>query len=316
MKAIHLRLLLATIVVFAQACEDTAGTVPTVPEERDFSLIDSMVEDMVAVDMTELIRDCEPGETRPCGTDEGACSVGQEVCDQDGLWSGICEGQVDPIDELCDEIDNDCDGTPDEDFRIGQACKWTDERNIERSGTIRCDALTAQPYCHPRMSCDVDLDGDGSNVCDDCDDTDPRNFPGNQERCDGQDNNCNERIDESFDVAAPCQVGEGICRRGGMKVCSPTGLDTVCQGVPGDPEAEICDEEDDDCDGLVDEDFELGEVCGNGEGACRREGVWQCAVNGGRSCSADPGVPEREICNELDDDCDGCLLYTSPSPRD
>jgi len=43
--------------------------------------------------------------------------------------------------------------------------------------------------CMPALST-IDMDGDGVPSATDCDDTDPLNFPGNEEACDDQDNDC------------------------------------------------------------------------------------------------------------------------------
>ena len=47
------------------------------------------------------------------------------------------------------------------------------------------------------MTCCEDIDGDGVCPPDDCDDTDPNNFAGNIEVCDGQDNDCDGLVDNS-----------------------------------------------------------------------------------------------------------------------
>ena len=39
------------------------------------------------------------------------------------------------------------------------------------------------------------LDQDSALSCNDCDDNDPNNFPGNPEICDGQDNDCTNGAD-------------------------------------------------------------------------------------------------------------------------
>lgn len=76
---------------------------------------------------------------------------------------------------------------------------------------------------------------------------------------------------------------------------------------------ELCNDLDDDCDGKIDEGFpEKGAVCNNGaKGVCLRSGARVCDANGsGTHCDA-PAVACSdlgsctEICNGLDDDCDG-----------
>ena len=68
---------------------------------------------------------------------------------------------------------------------------------------------------------------------------------------------------------------------------------------------ERCDAIDNDCDGTVDEGFELDAVCRRGVGVCAREGVVICSPEGGVTCSVTPANPTPELCNGLDDNCDG-----------
>ena len=71
----------------------------------------------------------------------------------------------------------------------------------------------------------------------------------------------------------------------------------------GDPE--VCDGNDNDGDGQTDEGFALEEACSVGMGACAVTGRIVCDDAGETICAALPGTPEPEVCNEIDDDCDG-----------
>ena len=70
---------------------------------------------------------------------------------------------------------------------------------------------------------------------------------------------------------------------------------------------ERCNDLDDDCDGRVDEHFNLGDPCTAGVGACVMNGQRECAPNGQVRCSATPGPAGEEICDGLDNDCDAAI---------
>lgn len=56
---------------------------------------------------------CIPGDTQPCGTDEGECVIGSMLCLEDSTWDDECVGSVGPSTDICDGLDNDCDGEVD-----------------------------------------------------------------------------------------------------------------------------------------------------------------------------------------------------------
>ncbi len=105
-------------------------------------------------------QDCAPGESRQCysgpsGTDGvGACTHGFATCSADGEWSS-CEGQRLPGDEICDGLDNNCNGEVDEGLR--NACGGCATLEAEplspcNEGGERCSAWlcegTERVRCH------------------------------------------------------------------------------------------------------------------------------------------------------------------------
>jgi len=152
-----------------------------------------------------------------------------------------------------------------------------------------------------------DQDEDGFTADIDCNDGDDSIHPGAPELCDGINNDCDDLTDEDFTLG-PCMVGVGVCAAAGVFVCNAEG-EVVCSAVPGEPSQEMCDGFDNDCDGIIDEDFPgRGGPCVVGVGACLSSGVLVCSPAGDAlECSAVAGNPGMEVCNGLDDDCDGAV---------
>jgi len=127
------------------------------------------------------------------------------------------------------------------------------------------------------------------------------------EVCNGVDDNCNGQTDESDPrVGGPCNAGgQGICQFGKYTGCSAGQIVCTAQ-VEAGTRTEVCNDQDDDCDGTPDNnlnDPNVGVDCGvSGKyGECAK-GKTQC-VSGNVVCGQ-VIAPTTETCNGKDDDCD------------
>ncbi len=239
--------------------------------------------------------------------------------------------------ELCNGVDDDCDGTIDEGFDLSSDlahCGRCENACAEPNAELACRAgACVRTQCQEGFR-DLDPEAPG------CEYRCPVFPPAEQEECNGIDDDCDGRADEPERLRTPpgdlCRATESTPCAGTRPVCATRGMVTgwFCEypaGVEYDRnvpngialEETRCDGVDNDCDGSTDEPFAtLGRACSNDRaGACRDEGTIRCDpmdparvvcdLRGG----VDPvaGAPRPEVCNGVDDDCNGTVDDSDPA---
>ena len=244
-----------------------------------------------------------------CVTGIGECAEpGVFVCDASLLATTCSAAGFSPTPELCDGLDNDCDGVIDQ---LTQPCSTACESGTEACDDgvwVNCTAREPEPEI-----CDLEdndcngLDDDaippytcGLGICarelDGCIAGSPEfcdPFLGAlPEVCDEIDQDCDGDPYTGFPVGDSCSVGVGACNAVGALVCNATGSGTVCDAVPGVPAAfDLCgDDIDNDCNGEVDEDDVIAvvEVLEVAIGDPAFDYAGRCELQGGASprCAA------------------------------
>ncbi len=226
------------------------------------------------------------------------------MCKADGFFrapkGGDCADKntaVKPgVTEVCDGVDNDCDGVLDNENATGCKTYYLDNDKDGYGLTLsKCLCAPTAPYSAVQK--------------DDCNDANKKVFPTATEVCNDADDNCDGAIDEKCNKDGDEYCDEKLTTIGFPNVCKKGGGDCNDSNPNVSKSgAEICDDADNDCDGTTDENCDddndnycdsnlkivgTPKVCSKGGGDCNDSAA---AVN--------PGA--AELCgNTTDENCSG-----------
>jgi len=297
---------------------------------------------LVPGDCDDASAEVHPGVAETCNgrdddcdgatDEEGAVGCGDRFRDEDGDGFGVpgdkkclCAavspymatqaGDCDDTDaavhpgvpESCNGRDDDCDGVKDPEGASGCANYYYDH-DADGFGV----AENPKCLCAPQGKYTAQKPGD-------CDDTDGSVYPGRPESCNNRDDDCDAATDEDFPLKGqPCDGPDADFCKEGVYFCNAAGTGLDCSDLT-DATVEVCNNADDDCDGLTDEDLyqSCSSPCGVGTETCVA-GKWQgCSAMQPKWCTnyqtcgleslcvtSCPAAPPEQ-CNSKDDDCDG-----------
>jgi hypothetical protein len=251
-----------------QQCENGAYGACMATETPQPETCDGVDEDCDGKVDENVVVDCYPDKTAGCTVGkntpsmcQGRCALGKQTCVNGKL--SACSGAITPQAEACTtsglSVDEDCNGRSDEIC----ACNQGETRACYPAAS---DTLNVGKCRAGSQACANGMLGACEGAV----------MP-QTETCanEGADDNCDGTADNVLNRNAPCSVASnmGACRAGTLQ-CK--GAELACVTLV--PAAESCNGFDDDCNGKVDEPFDLqtdhancgacGTVCATSETCC------------------------------------------------
>ena len=269
-------------------------------------------------DCNGVVDNSPVGVGTQCGTSNvGICKFGTNQCQNGAL---VCMGAVNPTAETCNSLDDNCDGT-------------VDNNPTDAGGT--CGVSNVFPCAFGTKQCQagalvcVGAVNPGTETCNGVDD----NCDGTIDKTNGQPPSdsvgpCNVPIPPPAGATSPCMAGTKACTAGIIQCVGsvgPSGANDTC-GVDANCDGNLTNQPN------LQTDVNNCGACNNNCYAGALHAIWGCAagmcvfqgcqpgyydLNGDNKCEyACTFISATEACNGVDDNCNGTIdeNVTKPSP--